>query len=282
MDPATHRAFIQSIQSCLKITAKCRSNREFEPFFNRSLSDFVAVPSTIQDSSSFHPQVDFEMITQINNPNPNLSRRYHLGRPELEKGGIGIVNGINCSLEDAHRNALLLSSYAGGVNVHAVYNAHVGVMDDIFKAGLAMVEPCMTLCARQLQETWKDFFAHASPNERYLQIGHSGGTAQIYIALLTFPVELRNRIEIVAIAPSKYISKNLCYKVTHYESADFVPHFDRKGRQECLDTIIILPPHPDVSWIDRSLHLVHSLNDPTYKKPITDRIEEFIVETNIW
>ena len=280
VNPETGRMILQNakrIMHCLgdgnRIGQICLST---DP--RTSMPNCIIEPNRITASQHFNPAVDFEMMVQINVTHPNLSQRYNLGRPELKHGAIGLTNGILNSLSEANRSSLLLSSYAGRANVHSVYNASIGFMGDVGKTALGMAQPSMTMAAENLQETWNHFFSNAGPNERFLQFCHSGGTAQVYIALLTYPVELRNRIEVVAVAPSKYISKNLCYKVTHLESSDFVPRLDRRGRLECADTIIVLEPHPDVSWFNQVTYQDHAFSSPTYQEFISKYIKNFIKE----
>jgi hypothetical protein len=124
---------------------------------------------------------------------------------------------------------------------------------------------------RELHKIWYDFFKNCPINATFLMICHSRGAVYVRNALMIFPAELRQRIEVIAIAPGGYIDPKLCKSVKHYESsADFVPLFDMAGRQRCRDTIITLEPHPKANpWFD------HDFMSPTYQRFLRIDIEEY-------
>ena len=117
---------------------------------------------------------------------------------------------------------------------------------------------------RELHREWNKFFANAPQDATILIYAHSRGAVYLRNALMTYPPELRERIEIIGIAPGGYISPKLCKSIQHFESsADVVPLLDAGGRTRCKDTIVTLSPHPEASkWFD------HRFTSPTYNGPI--------------
>lgn len=248
-------------------------------------ANFVAPPSSAKQTLTRSKDrfYDFERMVQIDSLFPNLSRSFDLGRPELAKGGIGWINGIKNLFSDSTQSAELLSSYAGGANVHSVYNAHTGFIKDNVRVLLGMHDSSMTRAVLEIHETWSTFFAKAGPNERFLQFCHSGGATQCDLALKSYPPELRKRIVIIAIAPATYISRQLCHRVVHYVSKrDLVPMVDRSGKAQFGDTVVVLDPHPDVPRLAKFTYQDHGINSPTYQAVIKQEIQKFIKESEKW
>ena len=80
-------------------------------------------------------------------------------------------------------------------------------------------------------------------------------TLQASNALLSYPPELRKRIEVVAICPSCYISEEICARVLHICSKnDFVHLLDRKGRKMALEqNTVVEVGHPNAPFFDHSI-----------------------------
>ena len=75
------------------------------------------------------------------------------------------------------------------------------------------------------------------------------------------PPELRDRIIVVAVAPFKYIDKELCKRVIHLVSkGDKIAYMDREGMEKNRDTIIFLDPHYDNTFDE------HGIEGLTYSK----------------
>lgn len=113
---------------------------------------------------------------------------------------------------------------------------------------------------RVLHKMWNSFFEKSSANANFLMICHSQGSIHVRNALLDYPPDLRERILVVAIAPSAYIYKETCANVFHYRAEwwrDLIPRFDIAGAKREKDTIITLTSHPDASGFD------HEFMSPT-------------------
>lgn len=161
---------------------------------------------------------------------------------------------------------------SGGYNIHAVYNATHGKPIDFRECQLGL-NNIATEPVRLLHQMWNNFFENNDSSARFLMISHRQGNIHLKNGLLDFSEELRQRIDVVAIAPGGYIYPESCGKLWHYCAApyrDIVPQFDRAGAQRAKDTIIRLKSHPDAPWFD------HPFLSPTYKRALGDHIKEYI------
>ena len=104
-------------------------------------------------------------------------------------------------------------------------------------------------------------------------ICHSGGAGHTYNALKAVTPELRSKIVVLAIAPSRVIPQKLCYKSSNYISGghDFVPYLGITS-WFYLNELIHLKKHEDAPWFD------HSFLSPTFDQELKDGIHEFINE----
>jgi hypothetical protein len=196
---------------------------------------------------------------------------YRLQVPDVPKGEVAFVNGINHKPPRAVKCASLLSSLSGGFNIYVVYNPTDGLFGDLKKCYHELFKFKVTPPVKKLQEKWDYFFKHAKKSERFLQFCHSQGAIQVRNALLHYPEERRKRIIVVAIAPGAYIGQEICCKAYHYISRrDIVPYFDRQGLKKCKNSICFLTPHPDAAFFD------HHFLSPTYRAAIEHHLQKFI------
>ncbi len=56
---------------------------------------------------------------------------------------------------------------------------------------------------RELHNMWYEFFKNCPINATFLMIYHSRGAVYVRNALMNFPVELRQQIEVIAVAPGE-------------------------------------------------------------------------------
>lgn len=133
----------------------------------------------------------------------NHSCFYSLNRPELEKGAIGYINGIDTTLDTAKYDAERISNYMCSYrNIRGIFNASQGKFEDLrmtlhFQGGVA------TTPTKMLIMQWTHFFHNAkSKDEKFLQICYSQGAAHVHNALKMLPPELRTRISVICIAPA--------------------------------------------------------------------------------
>ena len=123
----------------------------------------------------------------------------------------------------------------------------------------------------ELHNKWDTHFEKNGSNKVWLEICHSEGAINVRNALMCYNPELRNMIDVLAIAPACYIDRNLCRNIDHYVSMrDFVPWFDLKGRIRNQETVHVLSPHKNASFWD------HDFKSPTYSKVIKDHIQQHI------
>ena len=203
------------------------------------------------------------------------SKTYDLsahGLPDLPNRGIGFINGIGNTIQDAEKSAMHISQISGGYNIQGVYNATHGFMVNFLECRMGL-NYIATEPVRQLHKMWNSFFEKQQGGAKFLMICHSQGAIHVRNALLDYPPELRKRILVVAIAPGAYIFQETCAKVLHYRAhgkRDFVPGLDTEGKKREKSTTITLDSHPDAKLFD------HEFISPTYQKKLYEHIHNYI------
>jgi RHS repeat-associated protein len=200
--------------------------------------------------------------------NPDTGKPFQLktSKDKCTVFACGILNDRAC-FNDSMIHLGRLSEF----NVKGVHNATFGIVRDVLCYFDSLFNYAAYEGVRELHKIWYDFFSHCSNHATLLMICHSRGALYVKNALLSFPEDLRKRIEVIAIAPGAYIDPYLCKSIKHYESTgDLVPCADMEGRRRCRDTIIRLNPQPgSFAWFD------HSFTSPTYTAYIRRAIEKY-------
>jgi hypothetical protein len=121
---------------------------------------------------------------------------------------------------------------------------------------------------------WDNFFDKSSENARFLMIGHSQGVIHMRNALLDYPLERSSRIFAVGLAPAAYIYDETVGQVRHYRAkskwGDSVPRIDRMGASRTPSSVIDLPSHSYIPFID------HSLQRNIYKQHLENETNKYI------
>ena len=199
---------------------------------------------------------------------------FKVGSVKLANGGIGFVNGIDNTAEEAFAKALQLSNYAGGVKIHGVYNASNDLGRDLIEAirgHLGSMSPQVQDKIQKIKDNWHSFFATRGPSAKFLQSCHSFGATLTKQALLTSSEEIRQCIIVLAIAPAEIVPEEFCFQSYNYASRrDFVPFLDIEGVIKYGNQLTILKPHPDAGLLD------HDFLSPTYAERIEHHIKKFI------
>ena len=193
------------------------------------------------------------------------------GRPDPpDNTAITVINGVGNSYSDVRQKALELSEAGGSCNVYGVHNASHRVIADGREA-FANKRGACTPPVYKLRDVWIQLLTEKKIS-RILHYCHSQGAAQTRLALQLLPKELRERIDVVAVAPFAYIPSHLCGAVVHLVSkGDLVHCLDSQVKKQCQGTIIELERHPDAKgFID------HSFNSPTFRRYIHGYLKDFI------
>lgn len=236
---------------------------------------YIAIEEQIETKYHFRdPLVPFERtnVYRLNDnnqfTNPETNAPFQL--KQANHKGIGFINGINTSLKDFKENMKYLGQFSE-YDIIGIHSASLGKCTDIKCYFNATFRYQAYEGVRELHKVWYEFFKNSPIDATFLMFCHSRGVAYVRNALLSFPEDLRNRIEIIAIAPGAYIESYLCKGIKHYESSrDIVPLLDIAGRQRCQSTIITLEPAPGADfWLD------HSFMSPTYIKEIKFSIKAY-------
>ena len=124
---------------------------------------------------------------------------------------------------------------------------------------------------RERQKNFIEFDQKSSPGATMLNIPHSLGAIYTRNALIDSSKLIRQRVEVLAVAPGAYIDPHYCHSVRHIESSrDFVPRFDSFGRKSCRGTMTTLK-----SYAGTKLH-DHDFRSPTYQFAIKKRIYMYL------
>lgn len=203
--------------------------------------------------------------------------------PELPNGQIMLINGVAGEEEKLQSRVCELSGYTTigrpgreAYNVHAVWNATHGIVNDLKEACANIFDFTATESSRLLVEAWTKFYNEHfdDPEARILQICHSQGAAHVRNALKIAPEKIRKRVEVVAIAPGAYIPRELCATVTHYyRRGDPVPMLDAVGRDVARDQGTVFKVHQADG---APTYGDHSMSSASYQPVLRDEISRFV------
>ena len=122
-----------------------------------------------------------------------------------------------------------------------------------------------------MKDKWSHLTSTRGPDAKFLEICYSGGADPLKNALLSSPPSVRQRIIVLAIAPSVIIPKSLCFKSDNYVSRrDFVTHLDFVGKMRYGNELRVLEPHPDAKFWD------HEFLSPTFNDVKYNHIADYI------
>lgn len=186
------------------------------------------------------------------------------------------INGIRSDRQRAHEIASGLSALAGSHEVHFVHNPTHGTRLDAYRYFLCRDYSYMTNSSRQLCSLWREGFSRLSSDGYIFHYCFSEGVTMTRNALRAMPPELRNRIIVVAVCPSFYIDKDLCWNIVHFCcERDFVHMLDRKGRKMAKQQGTIVGLKRDKPSI-RDFWRNHDPLGPLVEKPLNNRLEEYL------
>ncbi|WP_420421707.1 RHS repeat domain-containing protein [Simkania sp.] len=233
--------------------------------------DFAALSNRVKIDHDFEGKLGYQRSFNYTYY-PDIDYNRMQNHPIVSgKKAIGFTCGIGNTFE-SHRDLVKLTSrYAGNVPIESTFNATQGFPRDIQKCGKALYLEGTT-SAVCIRERWMDFFEN-SEGLKYCEIGHSGGSAQIFIAGLTMPEKLRKEITAISIAGEVAIPNGLFGKTFNYRSThDIVPHFQKifGNFSTRSSKVTVLKRHPDAPIFD------HSYSSPTYERTLRAHMNEFI------
>jgi hypothetical protein len=245
--------------------------------------------------------------SSIHRPNGDgRSFVFELGgaRKEIANGSkILFINGVDTSFSECYKHAEYLSNLCGGVNVCGLYNPTYGKFWDYLKTAETMGIPGpkttfkMTDPALVGYDFIMDFFEiNRYTSAKLCVFPHSGGSSEFSGTLSMLRPTVANRIKVINISPSTFISNDSCEKAINYvNGCDFVPMLSRIldyannslqnmenfknitiGRdnfQECQENIQYLPSLEGFfSFLD------HGFQSKTFRDSIKEEGKEFINE----
>lgn len=222
-----------------------------------------------------------------------ISKKYSIAG-KIGPHYIGWINGVANSFDDFKTSGHYIQKLAGGSLVSGIYNhSHTIVIDLLEAACLNHGFGFSPVTAKLLQKEWQDFHEYNidRPNAKALQICHSQGAIHVKNALQNCPLEIQDRVIVIAIAPGAIVPDKLCFKAYNYASEKDIVYKFEPSRPTLLpgviddvliprfgepilparDELILLPSHPDSKGID------HEFQSLTFR-PIIEKVLEHYTE----
>lgn len=203
------------------------------------------------------------------------SKPFHLEREELQRGRISLLNGLANTFDAAYKSAHELSTEcAQGKNLHCVYSATVGTAWD-FASGILCQSNTITPPVLHLLDLWQDFFEEDN-DSKFLQICHSRGAIEVNKVLDLLPLELRQRIIVVTLAPACLIPQDKAYKVLN-----FVIESDPVVQISANRDLLINAEHTiKLQWHTDTIN-PHSSHGSSYREALRPLIDRYILTNDI-
>lgn len=203
--------------------------------------------------------------------NGNISFAYEFADCfDPTNGYLSFINGVGNTPGVAFSHAQYLSETFNHMNIHGVYNASRGFVVDIMEAGLQLKAQMKTDASYILYQNIIDGFATLPPKAHMLLIPHSQGAIIVDQCLDLLPEALRQRIEIIAVAPAKFIHESKCYHVEHLVNIfDPVTYVDWPGRITSKSITIVNTPNL-ISKFD------HTFQSEVYKPYLKGGVQDYL------
>jgi RHS repeat-associated protein len=204
-------------------------------------------------------------VRQLYNEDGTPKKEHPYIRFEL---GVGIGN----TAEDNYRNAQYISKLLGKLNVHYVENLTQGIFSDLGRFFETKRGHLIPPNVYQLAQEWMMHDSKGSSQQMILRFCQSEGVLQTKVALSLVPQEIRNKIHIVAIAPSVCIPEDMCGSVLHlYSEKDVIPQFFALKEAEAWDQ---MHNFKKLKSNAKFTVLEHGIKDPVYKNDLMAIIKE--------
>lgn len=137
---------------------------------------------------------------------------YHLELEELKDKKILLIDGLHSHLNDSQEFAYDLSELIEDANIHVIHNPAQGSFRGVASSDedeIIFLEAQETITA-QIYELFLD-----EPTESVCIVCHNRATQSVEEALLNLPSTLRDKIELIVMAPSHLLQEGCCKKVTY-------------------------------------------------------------------
>lgn len=192
------------------------------------------------------------------------------GRKEHPFVRLEFGHGITYSPRDAKKAATYISDLAGKHNVHYVYNPTIGFTGDAILTLLSKLN-LESLAVKMIKDEWTNYFENSPSNSIIVRTPHSGDATLTKLALETFSEEYRKRIHIIAVAPSAFISPDLCGSVIHIcNTRDIVPQLFALPQAKAAGQLDTFKMIDSKKWVEFGGG--HSFLNPGYTEILADTL----------
>lgn len=205
----------------------------------------------------------------------------------LPRAGIGGINGINTTAEQAGLHRKYLEGFFSHRTVDWVYNKSHGAAIDLLEVFAMNYWGISPKTANELRANWAAFHEENKerPQAKYLQFCHSQGAIHVRNALAGASAEIRDRVIVVAIAPGAVVPAEICFRSYNYASKRDIVPYGELGYAGALNThefgssrffenvmerrkeLTLLDPHPKAVDID------HDFQSPTFQEVIEQAVK---------
>jgi hypothetical protein len=210
-----------------------------------------------------------------------ISKNFEIPGYSLKYGAIGGIAGINTSQLENEVYATNFHHMANQSHIYWTYNQSHGIAIDVLETWLLNYHG-ISAPAKLLLKNWKKFHKKHkdNPDAKFLQICHSQGASHVRNALELAPLEIREKVIILAIAPAEVVPQKLCHASYNYASKRDIVYYGKilshpdklKENLKNLEELIFLEPDESAPLFD------HAFQSPTFEKIIQKHVQDFILQ----
>ena len=199
-----------------------------------------------------------------------------VGSKSLANKRIFVENGINTSPKKFRKMCQKISSSLGGIEVYGIYNPDYGTIEKLEEAVILNTLGDITTTSGVFTAYTTGEYLAQDANNEILIIPHSNGTAHAKHGLKLIPEDMHQRIEVLAVAPSSYITDVESLKEAGHIAGkwDFIRHLDWEGKNKSKGNCEV---------INNGFGLqAHAFDNSDFQEKIEERIRGFIHDNKIF
>lgn len=122
-----------------------------------------------------------------------------------------------------------------------------------------------------MHKVWDTHFEKFGPNAYFIQFCHSDGVSEVKGSLKAYPEELRKRIIVIGVAPSRFVEDKECHSAYHLISKSDRVYLAGTGDIKNCSNVSYLTPHENATYWD------HEFISETYV-PKIKKLFKYIIQ----